>query len=499
MDLTATAWTLLPPIIAIALALITKEVYSSLLIGILAGGLLFTGFNPLHAVETTFEVMGSKLGENINICIFLVLLGILVSLVTKSGASRAYGDWASKTIRSRRGAAYATSFLGIFIFVDDYFNCLTVGTVMRPVTDRYGVTRAKLAYIIDATAAPVCIIAPISSWAAAVGSSLPESSSIDGFSLFLQTIPMNLYALLTIGFLIWLMGADFDFGPMGRYEAEHKDDDLTQLEQTHVVGGAGKVYDLILPICVLIALCIAGMLYTGGIFEGVGVIDAFAGCDSSTSLVLGSFFTLIFTFLLYIPRRILTFSQFCEAFTEGFKAMVPAILILTLAWTLSGVCSEEYLDIGGFVSSIVDGEAMIAMLMPAIFFLISLGLAFATGTSWGTFGILIPIAVAVFGDAGGTMLVMTVAACLSGAVCGDHVSPISDTTILASAGAQCNHIDHVSTQMPYALLIAAICFVGFLIGGLMGNGFVALVVGVALLVAAILVITARYNRSKAKN
>ena len=499
MDLTATAWTLLPPIIAIALALITKEVYSSLLIGILAGGLLFTGFNPLHAVETTFEVMGSKLGENINICIFLVLLGILVSLVTKSGASRAYGDWASKTIRSRRGAAYATSFLGIFIFVDDYFNCLTVGTVMRPVTDRYGVTRAKLAYIIDATAAPVCIIAPISSWAAAVGSSLPESSSIDGFSLFLQTIPMNLYALLTIGFLIWLMGADFDFGPMGRYEAEHKDDDLTQLEQTHVVGGAGKVYDLILPICVLIALCIAGMLYTGGIFEGVGVIDAFAGCDSSTSLVLGSFFTMIFTFLLYIPRRILTFSQFCEAFTEGFKAMVPAILILTLAWTLSGVCSEEYLDIGGFVSSIVDGESMIAMLMPAIFFLISLGLAFATGTSWGTFGILIPIAVAVFGDAGGTMLVMTVAACLSGAVCGDHVSPISDTTILASAGAQCNHIDHVSTQMPYALLIAAICFVGFLIGGLMGNGFVALVVGVALLVAAILVITARYNRSKAKN
>ena len=499
MDLTATAWTLLPPIIAIALALITKEVYSSLLIGILAGGLLFTGFNPLHAVETTFEVMGSKLGENINICIFLVLLGILVSLVTKSGASRAYGDWASKTIRSRRGAAYATSFLGIFIFVDDYFNCLTVGTVMRPVTDRYGVTRAKLAYIIDATAAPVCIIAPISSWAAAVGSSLPESSSIDGFSLFLQTIPMNLYALLTIGFLIWLMGADFDFGPMGRYEAEHKDDDLTQLEQTHVVGGAGRVYDLILPICVLIALCIAGMLYTGGIFEGVGVIDAFAGCDSSTSLVLGSFFTLIFTFLLYIPRRILTFSQFCEAFTEGFKAMVPAILILTLAWTLSGVCSEEYLDIGGFVSSIVDGESMIAMLMPAIFFLISLGLAFATGTSWGTFGILIPIAVAVFGDAGGTMLVMTVAACLSGAVCGDHVSPISDTTILASAGAQCNHIDHVSTQMPYALLIAAICFVGFLIGGLVGNGFVALVVGVTLLVAAILVITARYNRSKAKN
>ena len=498
MDLTATVWTLLPPVIAIALALITKEVYSSLLIGILAGGLLLNGFNPLHAVETTFEVMGSKLGENINICIFLVLLGILVSLVTKSGASRAYGNWASQTIRSRRGAAYATSFLGIFIFVDDYFNCLTVGTVMRPVTDRYHVTRAKLAYIIDATAAPVCIIAPISSWAAAVGSSLPESSTMDGFSLFLQTIPMNLYALLTIGFLIWLMGADFDFGPMARYEREHANDDLTEGEQTHVVGGAGKVYDLILPICVLIVLCIAGMLYTGGIFEGAGVIEAFANCDSSTALVLGSFFTLVFTFLLYIPRGILTFGQFCEAFTEGFKAMVPAILILTLAWTLSGVCAEDYLNIGGFVSSLVSAQSMVAMFMPAIFFLIALGLAFATGTSWGTFGILIPIAVAVFGDAPGTMLVMTVAACLSGAVCGDHVSPISDTTILASAGAQCNHIDHVSTQMPYALLIAAISFVGFLVGGITGNGFVALVLGIALLVGMILVITARHNREQAK-
>ena len=251
MDLTATAWTLLPPVIAIALALITKEVYSSLLIGILAGALLLNGFHPLHAVETTFEVMGSKLGDNINICIFLVLLGILVSLVTKSGASRAYGDWAVKTIRTRRGASFATSFLGIFIFVDDYFNCLTVGTVMRPVTDKYRITRAKLAYIIDATAAPVCIIAPISSWAAAVGSSLPESSSMDGFSLFLQTIPMNLYALLTIGFLVWLMWADFDFGPMAKYEKAHKDDDLTHVEENYVVGGAGKVYDLILPICVL--------------------------------------------------------------------------------------------------------------------------------------------------------------------------------------------------------------------------------------------------------
>ena len=391
-----------------------------------------------------------------------------------------------------------TSFLGVFIFVDDYFNCLTVGTVMRPVTDKYRITRAKLAYIIDATAAPVCIIAPISSWAAAVGSSLPESSAMERLTRSsLQTIPMNLYALLTILFLIWLMAADFDFGPMAKYERVHRGEDLSHQEENYVVGGAGKVYDLILPICVLIVLCIAGMLYTGGILEGVGVVDAFANCDSSTALVLGSFFTLVFTFILYIPRKVLSFGQFCEAFTEGFKSMVPAILILTLAWTLSGVCSEDYLNIGGFVSSVVNGNSMVSMLMPAIFFLIALGLAFATGTSWGTFGILIPIAVAVFGDAPNTMLVMTVAACLSGAVCGDHISPISDTTILASAGAQCNHIDHVSTQMPYALVIASISFIGFLVGGVVGSGVVALVLGIVLLVAVTLLITVRQKKNKA--
>lgn len=495
MDLTATVWTLLPPIIAIALALITKEVYSSLLIGILAGALLFSGFHPLHALETTFTVMGDKLGGNINICIFLVLLGILVSLVTKSGASRAYGEWAVRKIKSRRGASFATSFLGMFIFVDDYFNCLTVGTVMRPVTDKYHISRAKLAYIIDATAAPVCIIAPISSWAAAVGSSLPEGSSMDGFSLFLRTIPFNLYALLTLAFLIFLMAADFDFGPMKKYESAHSADDLSHREETHVVGGAGKVLDLILPIAVLIVLCIGGMLYTGGIMEGASIVEAFANCDSSTSLVLGSFSTLIFTFLLYLPRKILTFGQFCESFTEGFKAMVPAIMILTLAWTLSGVCSGDYLNIGGYVQSVVGGDSIVHMLMPAIFFLVALGLAFATGTSWGTFGILIPIAVAVFGDSPSSMLVMTVAACLAGAVCGDHVSPISDTTILASAGAQCNHIDHVSTQMPYALMIAVICFIGYLVGGLTGSGYIALAVGAALLVVTAFILTAKNKKA----
>ena len=463
MDLTATFWTLLPPIIAIALALITKEVYSSLLIGILAGALLFTGFNPLHAVEMTFTVMGGKLGDNINICIFLVLLGILVSLVTKSGASRAYGDWAVKTIRTRRGASFATSFLGMFIFVDDYFNCLTVGTVMRPVTDKYGITRAKLAYIIDATAAPICIIAPISSWAAAVGSSLPESSSMDGFSLFLQTIPMNLYALLTILFLIWLMAVDFDFGPMAKYERAHKGEDLSHKEENYVVGGAGKVYDLILPICVLIVLCVAGMLYTGGILDGVGVVDAFANCDSSTSLVLGSFFTLVFTFILYIPRKVLSFGQFCEAFTEGFRSMVPAILILTLAWTLSGV--TNLLGANVFVAELVGGSAQAFQgFLPVIIFAVAAGLAFATGTSWGTFGILIPIVIGVFPE--GQMMVISIAACLAGAVCGDHCSPISDTTIMASAGGHCHHVNHVTTQLPYAMTVAAICCVGYVIVGI---------------------------------
>lgn len=497
MDMTATIWTLLPPIIAIALALITKEVYSSLLIGILSGALLFTGFNPLHALETTFTVMGDKLGGNINICIFLVLLGILVSLVTKSGASRAYGEWAVKSIKSRRGASFATSFLGMFIFVDDYFNCLTVGTVMRPVTDKYRISRAKLAYIIDATAAPVCIIAPISSWAAAVGSSLPESSSIDGFSLFLKTIPMNLYALLTLAFLIWLMASDFDFGPMAKYQKRHEDETVHHTEETHVVAGAGKVTDLVLPIVVLIVLCISAMLYTGGILEGASVVQAFADCDSSTSLVLGSFTTLLFTALLYLPRKGLSFGQFCESFTEGFRAMVPALLILTLAWTLSGVCSEDYLNIGGYVKTIVNPGSGVAMFLPAIFFVIALGLAFATGTSWGTFGILIPIVLPVFGDVESTLLVMCVAACLAGAVCGDHVSPISDTTILASAGAQCNHIDHVATQMPYALLVAAICLIGYLVGGITGSGLAALGVGAVLLAVLAVVLTAKFKKKGA--
>lgn len=493
----ATFWSLIPPIIAIVLALLTRQVYISLMVGILSGALLFSAFNPLNAVTLTFSILSDKVGDNVNIIVFLVLLGILVSLITKSGASRAYGDWAVRTIKTRRGAALSTSLLGAVIFVDDYFNCLTVGTVMRPVTDKYHITRAKLAYIIDATAAPVCIIAPISSWAAAVGSSLPENSSIDGFSLFLKTIPFNLYALLTLVFLLFLIISDSDFGAMKRYEdkvhASGKTDAIITDDEIH---GNGRVLDLLLPIFVLIALCVGSMLYTGGILDGVGIVEAFANCNSSVSLVMGSFFTLIFTFVLYLPRKILSFEQFCDSFIEGFRAMAPAIMILTLAWTLSGICSADYLNIGGYVQAMIAHATGIVVLLPALFFLVALGLSFSTGTSWGTFGILIPIALAVFGDTESNMLVLTVAATLSGSVCGDHVSPISDTTILASAGSQCNHIDHVSTQIPYVLIVAACSFVGYLLAGFTANGWLGLLLGlVCLTVASFIILHHRKNRS----
>lgn len=488
--MSATIWSLVPPIVAIALALWTKEVYLSLLIGILSGALLYTKFHILDAVETTVNIMDWKIGDNINILLFLVLLGILVALITKSGASKAYGEWASRKITSQRGALFASMFLGILIFVDDYFNCLTVGTVMRPVTDKYKVSRAKLAYIIDATAAPVCIIAPISSWAAAVGSSLPEDSGIDGFSLFLRTIPFNLYALLTILFMIILIGKNVDYGAMASYHAKIAGgkEETVDGEEEIPITGKGKVMDLVLPILVLIALCISGMLYTGGILDGAGIQEAFANCDSSLSLVLGSFFTLVFVFIFYLPRKIVTFKEFCASFVQGFKAMTPAIMILSLAWTLSGICSAEYLDIGSFVGNLVGGNAFIEALLPALFFAVAVGLSFATGTSWGTFGIMIPIVLAVIGTGDISILALNVAAVLAGAVCGDHISPISDTTILASAGAQCNHINHVSTQIPYALTVASCCLVGYLVGGFTGSGWVALLVGFVLELAVVAVI-----------
>ncbi|WP_303297882.1 Na+/H+ antiporter NhaC family protein [Mitsuokella multacida] len=494
----ATAWSILPPVITIVLALWTKEVYMSLIIGIFSGALLFTGGNILESILTMFTVMSDKVGSNVNILVFLVILGILVAAISRSGATRAYGEWASKTIKGQRRALLLTALLGIVIFIDDYFNCLTVGTVMRPVTDKLKVARTKLAYIIDATAAPVCIIAPVSSWAAAVGSSLPEDSTIDGFSLFLQTIPFNLYAWLTILFMIFIIWTGRDFAAMGESIRENskkfvipKEYEDAEQKSAEKELGHGKILDLILPLIVLIAACIYGMLYTGGIHEGKSIAEAFANCDSAQSLVLGSFIAFVFTGFLYLPRRIISFNAFCDSFGWGFKAMTPAIFILCLAWTLSGICSKDYLNLGGFVGAIVSTHASIIMFLPPIFFLVASGLAFATGTSWGTFGILIPIAIAVLGMNDPSMLVVCVTAVLSGAVCGDHASPISDTTILASAGAQCHHIDHVSTQLPYVGVVATCSFFGYIVDGLTENGWLGLLTGIICLAIAMVIIRAR--------
>ncbi len=492
--MTGTFWAIFPPVIAIVLALITKEVYLSLMIGIASGALMYHGFHPIHAMDTIFSIMSEKIGGNCDILIFLVLLGILVALITKSGASRAYGKWASKAIKTKRQALLATMCLGVVIFVDDYFNCLTVGTVMRPVTDKYKITRAKLAYVIDATAAPVCIIAPISSWAAAVGSSLPENSNIDGFSLFIRAIPFNYYALLTLVFLISLLVVNVDYSKMRQYELNHETEELeVDGEEEMQIVGRGQVLDLILPIIFLILSCITFMLYTGGFFRGASIIDAFANCSSSRSLVLGSFLTLIFTFLLYVPRKVIAFVDFCGSFVQGFKSMTSAIMILCLAWSLSGICSEQYLNIQGFVKTAIGGSTMAVIVMPVIFFFISMGLAFATGTSWGTFGILIPISVTILG---GNLMMMAVCvgAILAGAVCGDHISPISDTTILSSAGAQCKHIDHVSTQMPYAFTVAGCAAIGYVTAGITGNGYFGLMAAAAMLVIVMGIILVNVKR-----
>lgn len=490
-----TAWSMLPPIIAIVLALATKEVYMSLLIAILSGAILYSDFNVLGAIDTMFKVMGDKIGGNVNILIFLVILGILVAAITRSGATHAYGEWAARNIKGPRSASILTAILGAMIFIDDYFNCLTVGTVMRPITDKFKISRAKLAYIIDATAAPVCILAPVSSWAAAVGSSLPEDCPVDGFALFIQTIPFNLYALMAMAFMLFTVISRRDVFTMAKYEKENRENypvpkDYRDSEEEPPVG-KGQVVDLVLPLAVLIASCIFGMLYTGGILEGATVADAFADCDSSKGLVIGSFVALVFTAFLYLPRGVISFTSFCETFVQGFKAMTPANLILCFAWTLSGICGSDYLNLGGYVGEIVSANTGVVMFLPAIFFLVAILLAFATGTSWGTFGILIPIAVAVVGVENVSMLTICVAACLSGAVGGDHASPISDTTILASAGAQCSHIDHVSTQIPYVALVGSASLLGYIADGITGNGWVGLAVSSAVMAVIMAVIVAK--------
>ena len=488
-------WSILPPIITIVLALATKEVYMSLLIGIFSGALLYTNFNVIEAVMTMFDVLADKVGGNVNILVFLVILGIIVAAITRSGATRAYGEWAAENIKGRRSAMLLTAVLGIVIFIDDYFNCLTVGTVMRPITDKFKISRAKLAYIIDATAAPICILAPVSSWAAAVGSSLPENSEIDGFSLFLQTIPFNLYALLTMVFMVFIIASQRDVFSMAAYVKKNQEHFIVPKEyrdsEEEAPLGNGKIIDLILPLLVLIAACVYGMLYTGGINEGKTIADAFADCDSSKGLVFGSFTAFVFTALLYLPRRVISFKSFCETFVQGFKAMTPANLILCFAWTLSGICSDKYLNLGGYVGMLVSANTDVVMFLPVIFFVVAIILAFATGTSWGTFGILIPIAVAVIGPNDANMLAITVAAILSGAVGGDHASPISDTTILASAGAQCSHLDHVSTQIPYVLIVASASFVGYMVDGYTMNGWYGLAAAAAILAVVMAIICAK--------
>ena len=495
-----TLMALLPPVIAIALALLTKEVYSSLFVGILAGSLIYTNWNPWNMVLNTFDVMISKICDswNVGILIFLVLLGMMVSMINKAGGSAAYGRWAAKRIKNKRGAVISTSILGMLIFIDDYFNCLTVGSVMRPVTDKHKISREKLAYIIDATAAPVCIIAPISSWAAAVSSVAPEG---EGLSLFISSIPYNLYALLTLFTVIFMAYIGLDFGKMKTAEQNAAMGiGYPQDENTAAAANTkGTVLDLILPIVTLIVSCVLTMIYTGGFFDpesGVylNFVDAFAGCDASMGLVLGSFFALAVTFLLYLPRKVITFNQFADSFVDGFRAMVSSILILIFAWTLSGVTNQ--LGAKVFVAELVRGAAgNLANFLPAIIFVIGCFLAFSTGTSWGTFGVLLPIVCAVFPS--GELMVISVAACLAGAVCGDHCSPISDTTIMASAGADCNHIDHVSTQLPYALTVAGVTFAGYILAGFVQNAWIVLPVSLVLMAAALLAIRAAENKKAA--
>ena len=487
---------LLPPIIAIVLALVTKEVYSSLFVGVLAGALFNGGFKFAPTMDTM--VSGGFIGVlsdvwNMGIVLFLVILGAMVALVNKAGGAEAFGRWAKKHIKTKTGAALATFFLGVLIFIDDYFNCLTVGSVMKPVTDKKKISREKLAYLIDATAAPICMIAPISSWAAAVSSTAKQVGT-NGIHLFVSAIPYNFYSLLTIVTIITLVLLRVDFGPMKKYEKAAEmmkdldDEDEAEASATAKKGGS-HVIDLVIPVVLLILSCVVGMIYSGGFFEAGGdnqwsLIGSFGDSDASVGLPWGSLIALIITIIYFIARRRLSFKEAMESIPKGFTAMVPAIMILTFAWTLNSMTSA--LGAAGFVGNLMNGSAAGLMnMLPAIIFLVALGLAFATGTSWGTFGILIPIVVAVFGRNGGELLVIGISACLAGAVCGDHCSPISDTTIMASAGADCNHVNHVSTQLPYALTVAAVSFISFILAGFIKMWYVVLPIAIVLMVGTI--------------
>ncbi len=506
-------WSLLPPIVAIGLALITKEVYSSLFIGIVTGGVLYAISNGLGFEGVFNTVVNDGLISNISdsgnvgILVFLVVLGIIVVLMNRAGGSRAYGEWAAAHIKTRKGACISTFLLGALIFVDDYFNCLTVGSVMRPVTDKHNVSRAKLAYLIDATAAPICIIAPISSWAAAVSGTV---DGVNGIQLFVDTIPYNLYAILTILMVIFIALSDTDYGMMKQHEDNAKKGDLfTTRKKVYPdddtpANTHGKVIDLILPVVVLIVMCVLGMIYTGGFFSGADFITAFADCDACYGLALGSVGALLIIIAYLMIRGVMKFGECMNCIAAGFKQMVPAILILTFAWSLNTMTSM--LEAGPFVSVLVDSVTEIQALLPVILFVVAIGLSFATGTSWGTFGILIPIVTQVFHDDLALtaetgvipeIVIICISACLAGAVCGDHCSPISDTTIMASAGAQCDHVNHVFTQMPYAFTVAGVCAVGFLIAGYVSNVFAVLGISIALMIAVLLFIRLMSKRKKA--
>ena len=497
----ATFWALVPALVAILLALLTKEVYSSLFVGILIGALFFAGFNLEttlnHIVDEGFLAVLSD-PWNVGILIFLVILGTMVSLMNKAGGSAAFGEWAKAHIKSRIGAQIATVILGVLIFIDDYFNCLTVGSVMKPVAAKHNISSSKLSYLIDATAAPVCIIAPISSWAAAVAGFVEGE---DPFSLFVSAIPYNYYALLTLVFVAGTILMKVDFGPMVKYEKlaiegkDPGDEEKSGNESNSSTNPRAKVFDLVFPIVILIICCVIGMIYTGGFFTGTDFINAFADCNASKGLVMGSLVALIITIIVYLLRRVITFKSAMEALPEGFKAMVPTILILTFAWTLKAM--TDSLGAGVFVESVVKEHVVnMQFLLPPIIFVIAALIAFATGTSWGTFGILIPIVVDVFQNVDHTMMIIAISACMAGAVCGDHCSPISDTTIMASAGARCNHVKHVTTQLPYAVTVACISFVMYIVASLIKNPVICLIIGIALTIGTLFVIKMMNKRNE---
>ena len=502
----ATIWSLLPPIIAIVLALITKEVYSSLFLGILAGGLIYSNFSFEGTITHVFSdgFVGSLADSyNVGILIFLVMLGAMVAMMNKAGGSAAFGRWATKHIKSRVGAQLATVALGVLIFVDDYFNCLTVGSVMRPITDKHNISRSKLAYIIDATAAPICIIAPISSWAAAVSGFASDAGAKNGMALFINAIPYNFYAILTIVMLIYLAISGFDYGPMKKHEDNARNGDIFSegiRESVEVLpeNPKGRVCDLVVPVVILIIACVIGMIYSGGFFSGEDFITAFSNSDASVGLLYGSFIATILTIIFFLCRRVLSFKACLDSIPDGFKAMVPAIMILVCAWTLK--IMTDSIGANVFIADFIQSSASgLQNFLPAIVFLIAVGLSFATGTSWGTFGILIPIVLSVFaGSTNSEIIIISISACMAGAVCGDHCSPISDTTIMASAGGQCNHINHVSTQLPYTLTVAAVSFVCYILTGFVQNWLITLPIALVLMIVTLTVIKlAASKKSKA--